>query len=89
MRALVTEVLTSTDQPTAVHLTLQETALRPFANEGAPEAGAGPTLGLATTDQLLPSQDSTRVLERPPLLKKLPTAVHALAVGQETPLSVL
>jgi hypothetical protein len=49
---------------------------------------AGPSLGLGTTDHLVPSQDSTRVLNWPPLRPPNdPTAVQALAEVHETPLN--
>ena len=44
-----------------------------------------PGLGLGTTDQRVPSQDSTNVLSELPLVENAPTAVHASAATHDTP----
>ena len=46
---------------------------------------ASARLGLGTTDQLVPSQDSIRVAKRRLPMRSRPTAVHAVAETHDTP----
>ena len=72
--------------PTAVQLLAetQETPLRSFVSWRWDAA-----LGLGTTVQVVPFQDSTRVFDAIPAPVSLPTAVQSLADTQETSLRLL
>jgi hypothetical protein len=80
MRVLGTKLTPMLLVPTAVQAAAE--------TQDTPERGSpsDPRLGLGTTDQLAPFQDSMRVLGRRSVLSALlPTAVQAAAETQDTP----